>query len=106
MTSTTPPKKYVPHQTERRRCVSKMGASSSQPAWSFEDIPDLTGFRVLVTGGNAGIGKAAVENFIQFSNCEKVTIKPPAPSSLHGCAWLGCTVATARSRSRYTIPTA
>jgi predicted MFS family arabinose efflux permease len=58
--------------------LSKMGASSSQPGWSFKDIPDLTGFRVLVTGGNAGIGKAAVENFIQFSNCEKVIIIAPA----------------------------
>lgn len=54
--------------------LSKMGASSSQPEWSFKDIPDLTGFRVLVTGGNAGIGKAAVENFIEHTNCAKVIL--------------------------------
>ena len=51
-----------------------MGASSSQPEWSFKDIPDLTGFRVLVTGGNAGIGKCSVENFIEHTNCEKVIL--------------------------------
>lgn len=49
-----------------------MGASSSQPEWTCKDIPDLTGFRILVTGGDAGIGKVVAENFIQFSNCEKV----------------------------------
>lgn len=37
-------------------------------------MPDLTGYRVLVTGGNTGMGREAVANFIEWSNCEKVIL--------------------------------
>ncbi len=35
----------------------KQGFWIPKPTWSVNDIPDLTGKVVIVTGGNTGIGK-------------------------------------------------
>ena len=35
------------------------GAEAMTTSWSTQDIPDLTGRTVVVTGANSGIGRAA-----------------------------------------------
>ncbi|KIK55269.1 hypothetical protein GYMLUDRAFT_47991 [Collybiopsis luxurians FD-317 M1] len=38
-----------------------------KPTWSFDQIPDLTGQVIIVTGSNTGIGKVVIEQLLKHN---------------------------------------
>ena len=54
--------------------------------WTMESgMPDLSGVRILVTGANAGHGKAAVKALLNHSNAEKIILAWPLGGAGQGC---------------------
>lgn len=44
------------------------------PDWTYSDVPDLSGKKIVVTGANLGLGKALVDDLIHKTKCEKVIL--------------------------------
>src|SRR5208283_712396 len=47
----------------RRARVSRGGESMPSAKWTADDMPDLSGHTIIVTGGNSGIGYEAAMQF-------------------------------------------
>ncbi|KAG8679030.1 hypothetical protein FRC09_019316, partial [Ceratobasidium sp. 395] len=45
--------------------ISKLGFFPSNPVFTVDQIPDLSGQVVIVTGGNTGIGKATCKALLE-----------------------------------------
>jgi len=64
--------------------TSSSGWSSMFPPrakWSTEQIPDLSGLVMIVTGGNAGIGRETVKVRMAQQPCASSSIVDAQPAS-------------------------
>lgn len=51
-----------------------LSVGSSTADWSYADVPDQSGKRILITGANVGLGFALVSDFLMYTKCEKVIL--------------------------------